>query len=177
MHEQLDWFDIDAQALNDSEPSYLGHGVSVRVGMSPYDIPDGVRGYYDDSIGKFVIEFRYMTSEEPCEPVAQNATTTLMLGINSRRLYAIHVDVDSIGAQAVELTYAPHHGEEPYPRVESTVYALTDQAAEAIDSLIGRNETASSRHSESTNRLRQQYSAAKRALELSKKGFAALRAQ
>ncbi len=38
----------------------LGDAIEVGILISPYDIPDGVRGGYDGDLKRFVVEFRYI---------------------------------------------------------------------------------------------------------------------
>jgi len=97
-----DWIPLDPVTLNPGEKEVV-HGVEINVGLSPYDVPDGVRGYYDDDIKRFVIEFRYLDDEEDREPSWQNENITLVVGEHTGCLYQIHVNVDDLSANAVKL--------------------------------------------------------------------------
>ena len=80
----------------------LGDSIEAGVLISPYDIPNGVRGGYDDDLNRFVVEFRYMVNEEYRSIDADNGTW-IRLGKHSSRIVGVEVDVDRLGfAVAVE---------------------------------------------------------------------------
>ena len=80
----------------------LGDSIEAGVLISPYDIPNGVRGGYDDDLDCFVVEFRYMVNEEYRSVGADNGTR-IRLGKHSSRIIGVEVDVDRLGfAVAVE---------------------------------------------------------------------------
>jgi hypothetical protein len=97
-----EWIELDPEQLNQNERTCV-NGIEINVGLSPYDIPERVRGSYDDDIGRFVIEFEYLDDNEPREISWQNEHVTLCVGENTGCLYAIHVDVESLGADAVKV--------------------------------------------------------------------------
>lgn len=74
----------------------LGDAIEVGVLISPYDIPNGVRGGYDDNLDRFVVEFRYMVNEEYRSVGADNGTR-IRLGKHSSRIIGVEVDVDRLG--------------------------------------------------------------------------------
>jgi hypothetical protein len=77
-------------------------GVRVDLLVSPYDIPEALRGEYVREKGYFQIEFKYISSEDTYEkPEMENVT--VRLGRNSGRLYAIELDVNALQATSVEL--------------------------------------------------------------------------
>ena len=83
---------------------YLALGDSIEAGVliSPYDIPNGVRGGYDDDLERFVVEFRYMVNEE-YRSLDADSVTRIRLGKYSSRIIGVEVDVDQLGfAVAVE---------------------------------------------------------------------------
>lgn len=80
----------------------LGDSIEAGVLISPYDIPNGVRGGYDDNLDRFVVEFRYMVNEEYRNLDADNGTR-IRLGKHSSRIVGVEADVDRLGfAVAVE---------------------------------------------------------------------------
>ena len=84
-------------------------GVHITLVMSPFDIPEAVRGSYDDESGLFSIEFRYPVMEKKTTRAAGAEHVTLVVGKNSERLYRIEIDVRSLGANQVTLqTIVPH---------------------------------------------------------------------
>jgi len=96
------WIKLDSKNLNKPTSTEI-KGVRVNVLLSPYDIPNSVRGYYDKDTSKFMIEFRYIT-EEPSKRQRHDDYLAFHIGKNSGRLYKIEIDVDSMKANAVELT-------------------------------------------------------------------------
>jgi hypothetical protein len=97
-----DWLTLNPAALNKARHEQI-RGVEVQVLLSPYDVPEAVRGYYDRHIRRFVIEFRYISGDESLIPDAQDEHITLKIGRNSHRLYRIEIDVDRLKAPAVAL--------------------------------------------------------------------------
>lgn len=102
MSKVAEWIDIDPSRFND-ERTTTKDGVELIVGMSPYDLPDGVRGYYADHQDQFVIQFRYLSDDEPQTEVVCNEHVKFFVGVHSKRLYAIHVDVCGMGANSINL--------------------------------------------------------------------------
>ena len=106
----VDWIDLDTQELNEERKEMI-RGVEVTVLLSPNDVPEGVRGYYDQDGKRFVIEFKYM-GEEPTREEQKDENLTLRIGKNSigknsDRLYAILIDINRLGANAVRLNVGP----------------------------------------------------------------------
>jgi hypothetical protein len=63
----------------------------VKLFVSPYDVPDAVRGYFDLAANRFVIEFKYIGNEDwKLQPVDQHLA--VRVGVNSGRLYGILLD-------------------------------------------------------------------------------------
>ena len=81
-----------------------GSKVKVEFLVSSYDIPDAVRGSYNEESGRFVIEFKYIdNSNEPTKPEPQDDYVTFIVGKNSSRLYQIEIDVKALKIEKVEL--------------------------------------------------------------------------
>ncbi len=98
------WIEVPADSL-DTDDKLIESGVEISVGLSPFDIPEGVRGFYDEAIERFVIQFKYLDADgkERRTSVKPEAGIELCVGEYSGCLYEIHVDVDQIGANAVQL--------------------------------------------------------------------------
>ena len=96
-----DWVPLNAKTLALPKQRKI-RGVDITLVMSPYDIPEAVRGDYNRESQKFVIEFRYM-SDEPWERYRYNKDIVLRIGRNSRRLYGIEVDIHALAAQMINL--------------------------------------------------------------------------
>ena len=70
--------------------------------VSPYDVPEALRGGYVRDKGHFEIEFKYISTEETYEkPEMENVS--VRLGRNSGRLYAIQLNLRALQATSVEL--------------------------------------------------------------------------
>lgn len=78
------------------------NNVELNVIISPYDVPEGVRGAFDDVLGRFVIEFSYI-GDEPWRRESPDRHLTLRVGKKSNRLYGIEVDVHALKAESVVL--------------------------------------------------------------------------
>jgi len=91
--------DLDTEAAERHERI---QGVSVALLVSPYDIPAAVRGFFDESKRRFIVEFKYM-GEEPTEMSRQDHYANLIVGKNSRRLYGMELDVEALQAERVEV--------------------------------------------------------------------------
>jgi hypothetical protein len=120
------WLELDAGAYQMPEDRKV-KGVSFHVTVSPYDLPEAIRGTYDDQRKRFVIEFRYL-NEETTEPHRVAPHIVVCLGKVSRRLHALEVDVDALGAEQIRLLvseaidHIPPHGK---ARVPVSNYAVT----------------------------------------------------
>lgn len=76
--------------------------VQVELSMSPYDVPVAFRGYYDESIERLVIEFRYIGQESwSREPSEEHFW--VRIGDNSGRLHGIEIDVNALKAKVIRL--------------------------------------------------------------------------
>ncbi|MCI0363765.1 MAG: hypothetical protein L0Y44_04755 [Phycisphaerales bacterium] len=112
MDEWIRLTDEELEALNPGESSESERGVAVHVFMAPYDLPQAVRGRYDELRKKFIIELRYEGEEsvrsEALRPERQDENFTLLVGRHSGRLHAIEIDVNQLKAQSVQVQmYAP----------------------------------------------------------------------
>lgn len=79
-----------------------GSKVKVEFLVSSYDIPEAVRGFYNEDRGRFIIEFKYI-GNEPTKPQPQDDYVTFVIGKNSGRLYGIEIDVKTLRVDKVEL--------------------------------------------------------------------------
>ena|SRR2546422_937721 len=106
-----------------SENQQKLRGVRLNIFVSPYDVPDAVRGYYDPSLSRFVVEFRYMT-EEKWSPKAQDQFVTLRIGRESKRLLGIEIDLRGPSAQTVSLRlHVPQLVEQAIERLSKEPHA------------------------------------------------------
>jgi len=103
-----EWLEVDPQELKKlAKLSHETHGgVEIILSLSPYDLPDAVRGLFDKHKDKFIIEFRYI-QEEKLRTIGSdelNDLISLRIGRNSGRLYGIEVNVNKAKANAVAHT-------------------------------------------------------------------------
>jgi len=83
------WISIDQTPFRKETASQLGN-VTVTSSSSPYSVPEAVSSYDDKSAGVYILEVRYIGSEEPKEAIISN-NLTFLVGKNSKRLFAIEV--------------------------------------------------------------------------------------
>jgi hypothetical protein len=86
--------------LNEVQKEENG-GIKLESSLSPYDLPEAVRGHLDDPKGWFVIEFRYITSE-PTVEVGEDPVKILR-GKRSGRIYQIRVRTPKSQPSEVEV--------------------------------------------------------------------------
>lgn len=98
------WVQVNSEEL-DKERSEVIRGVEVTVLASPYDVPDAVRGRYDEDQRRFIIEFRYFDEEEWWRD-EKDKHLALRIGRNSGRLLGIEINVDALKANEVKLQLA-----------------------------------------------------------------------
>jgi len=101
MNDTSQWLTLDPTEFeNDAEQTI--NGVLFHVSVSPYDMPQAIRGGYDEGTRRFVIEFKYLSREETRTQQVDDHVT-LRLGERSHRLYAIEADVEAMGVDGVLL--------------------------------------------------------------------------
>lgn len=106
MNEQVaDWIQVDESKYNKIKQSSAGldsRTVIIEMSLSPYEVPNQVRGDYDDDAKKFVIDFKYIDSED-LVPLDIDKHMSAFVGRRSGRLYSLLIDIDAMGAEAIEL--------------------------------------------------------------------------
>lgn len=123
-----EWLQLDGKRLNPLQEREI-RGVKIDVYLSPYDVPEAVRGFYDESIPRFVIEFKYLGEEST--RLQRHKHLELRVGKNSGRLYRIDVDVQSLKAEAVSLNM--HIPELLSKAIDSLAPAASDQRQDNYD--------------------------------------------
>jgi|SRR5688572_17793081 len=111
------------------------HGVEIEVALSPYDVPQAVRGYMAGDSQWFVIEFRYLTDERTSE---KQVSETLIVthGLHSQRIYAVKINVKALKTKAVGLKIK--RGTQP------GVTCFSESVAETIDKFSSLQPSRSS---------------------------------
>jgi hypothetical protein len=95
------WIDVDLDAYTKERKAKI-RGVEVELLVSPYDIPVAVRGCFDKSKNRFIIEFKYLVPEKT-KTLTLDQFVTYRIGESSQRLYALEVDVQWLREKAGEL--------------------------------------------------------------------------
>ncbi len=98
----MNWIPLRELRLNDEIEHRKLQGVKVDVLVSPYDIPEAVRGDFIEGKNRFVIEFKYISEESTRERLLE-PNVKVRIGKNSSRLYAIDLDMKALDASAVSL--------------------------------------------------------------------------
>jgi hypothetical protein len=89
------WMRLEPDNLDRQKKNASHNRINIEVSLSPYDIPEAVRGF--ESNGSFVIEFRYLGDEQTEIKASQNGDEVKFeVGKNSGRLYRIHLDLTRI---------------------------------------------------------------------------------
>lgn len=84
------WLNVNPVDFAKTTKKQVG-GVEVDAVISPYDVPDAVRSYFDVSTNSHALEFTYGGKSEPMISVTKSGHITLEEGKNSGRLYRILV--------------------------------------------------------------------------------------
>lgn len=118
------WLQVNPDAEEFTQRRQIkGSKGKVEFLVSSYDIPDAVRGFYDEKKSQFVIEFKYI-GNEPTKPQPQDNYVTFMVGKNSGRLYGIEIDVESLGVEKIE--------------VQMKIKKIKDEVEKTLNNLIGK---------------------------------------
>jgi hypothetical protein len=88
------WIPLKPEQL-DAKQQEASKGMHFEFSLSPYDIPESVRGYYCPDRKRFVIELKYIT-EEPLNERKLSNHVTVQEGKNSGRIYNVLIDVDAL---------------------------------------------------------------------------------
>lgn len=97
------------------------NGIRVKKLVSPYDVPEAIRGFVDQTTHRFIIEFRYL-GEERWEPVSHDPIFTIRQGVNSKRLYGLEIDLHQL----------PHKGRGPYGEILDDVLEAIKRLAASL---------------------------------------------
>ena len=99
------WIRIDQSKYDTPTEVGMPAPVDIELGvfLSPFDIPKGVRGYYDDGRERFVIDFEYITGEPRKRENFGPAEVTAIIGKKTNRILGFEIDVVALGAKSVSL--------------------------------------------------------------------------
>lgn len=99
-----DWLEVDTARFRQDRTEEIRQGVRIKMAVSPYDVPQGVRAYRDDRTGNFAIEFKYLVEDEPhVQTEHENQHVSVEIGKNSKRIYRIMLDVIAMQCDIVGL--------------------------------------------------------------------------
>jgi hypothetical protein len=138
------WISLDSE-MYDSDTVELSEGVEFHIFVSPYDLPEAVRGRRDAAKRRFVVEFKYI-GDEPSEERRVNEHVTFFIGKHSHRVHRIEADVDGLGTELVTLRLVPaidalakelHSVSTPADNFRVAKAVLTDRKAELTRELVG----------------------------------------
>ncbi len=129
-----DWIQVE---IGDEEKVRKAtiRGAEVDLFVSPYDVPDAVRGSYSSDEKIFSLEFRYVGDESIKEVAGEHVT--YHIGSFSSRLYGLDLDVRALGIESIDLSVALHEGEG-----QELAAKIRDSVTGAIDELIQRSPLA-----------------------------------
>ena len=95
-----EWIDVDTSSLP-ADDVEVNEGVEIHIGLSPYDIPEAVRGSIDSN-GIFNIELKYLSDrDEPTEVTKIDPIVSFETGVSSQSLYRIHVNLKAVDCESV----------------------------------------------------------------------------
>jgi hypothetical protein len=94
------WTRLDPNAIDPKEYHGKTRGIHSELSLSPYDIPEGLFGYYSKERHGFVVEFKYIT-DEPLLERKLSEHITVAEGRNSGRLHNVYIAADVLNTEAV----------------------------------------------------------------------------
>ncbi|XUO83560.1 hypothetical protein RVM27_14220 [Halomonas sp. KM007] len=89
------WLEIDQNELFEPEINNT-KGITVKVMLSPSDVPSAVRYFTDEKHEKLIVEFKYLSSKEKTVLKRTLHGAELLLGKNSRKIYKVAFDTKDI---------------------------------------------------------------------------------
>lgn len=141
------WMKVDQDMVNAPLDDSMV-GIDLKLFVSPYDIPIALKGDYNESISKFVIELEYDSPDEELAAPDVADHITFYSGLHSGRLHKIELDVDKANAGTVELqiiadkigsaiTRLRTSQPKKYPRKRN--YVAAQRAISQLPALAGAN--------------------------------------
>lgn len=97
-----DWIQVDDSRYEATESLSGGRRVLIEVSVSPYDVPQLVRGEFCVERNRFIVDFRYLT-DEPTKSVRLDDHAIGRVGKNSGRLYSLELDVNAMSVESIDL--------------------------------------------------------------------------
>lgn len=97
----VDWIQVDESKYSEARPDEA-RSVRIEMSVSPYNVPQQVRGQFDSAKRMFVIDFQYI-DDEPTRHLRVDDHVVASVGRKSGRVYSLAVDVDALKADSVRL--------------------------------------------------------------------------
>lgn len=99
------WIELEERDFADTAAPHQEEvrGIVLEVRVSPFSLPEAVKGTYDPESRLFEIRFRYLDGEEDAQLCQTHGHVRVFEGRNSGRIMRIEVDVDALGVEAVQL--------------------------------------------------------------------------
>ena len=95
------WIPVDS--TNYDKIAITENGTEVHTFISPYEIPEAVRGYYDHASGRFVIDFEYITGEKVKKLDVGPPEILTIVGRKTGRIRGFQIDVNEPKTKNVSL--------------------------------------------------------------------------
>lgn len=95
------WIPLKPESFDESHKEKR-KGIHIEVSLSPYDIPEGVLGFFREDKKQFVIKLKYI-SEEPTKEQRVSPHMCALIGRNSGRLYGFLIDVGALDVDKVSI--------------------------------------------------------------------------
>ncbi len=124
------WLRIDPERYDElHEIGMFYRDLELNIVVSPNDIPDSVRGGYDEEHKKFVIEFKYMVREE-YEVDQVSEEVEVRIGQHSGRILGFEIDVDVLKARSIGRLNlaAPATTAKPFRAVEAAIELVVSRS-------------------------------------------------
>src|SRR5690606_22213962 len=97
------WIQVDESKYNEARTEEA-RSVRIELSVSPYNVPQQVRGQFDQAKRLFVIDFQYI-DDEPTRSMKVDDHVIASVGRKSGRVYSLAVDVKALKADSVRLSF------------------------------------------------------------------------
>ena len=99
------WTTIKTEEFSRSRKT-ADEGIKIEISLSPYDVPEAVKGSYCSEHRKFIISFKYLTKEST---KSRRIGDYILVkeGVGSNRLIEMEIDVTALNVEEIKLEVAP----------------------------------------------------------------------
>ena len=121
------WRKVDNEQVNRPTEEQID-GITIRMLVSPFDVPEAVRGDFNNARKTFAISFKYRAGEESLSEQRFDDDTVLFVGRASGRIYRIEIDLKRVMVNGVALELSvPVSGEVIAREAEQAIHGLSDR--------------------------------------------------